>query len=61
MFIVLFEVEPKESEWDRYLELAGKLRPELEAVPGFIEMSATKANKPRAVSFPSQPGRAKRL
>ncbi|MGI8579339.1 MAG: antibiotic biosynthesis monooxygenase family protein [Solirubrobacteraceae bacterium] len=37
MFIVLFEVQPKESEWDRYLELAGWLRPKLEQIPGFLE------------------------
>lgn len=37
MFIVLFEVQPKRSEWGRYLELAAMLRPELEQIPGFIE------------------------
>jgi heme-degrading monooxygenase HmoA len=37
MFIVLFEVQPKKSEWDRYLELAAMLRPELEQIPGFIK------------------------
>lgn len=37
MFIVLFEVEPKEREWDRYLELAARLRPKLEAIPGYLE------------------------
>lgn len=37
MFAVLFEVQPKKSEWDRYLELAARLRPKLEAIPGFLE------------------------
>lgn len=37
MFVVLFEVRPKKSQWDRYLELAGMLRPELEQIPGFID------------------------
>ena len=37
MFIVLFEVQPKKSEWERYLELAGWLRPKLEQIPGFLE------------------------
>ncbi|MBA3408225.1 MAG: antibiotic biosynthesis monooxygenase [Solirubrobacterales bacterium] len=36
MFAVLFEVQPKASEWDRYLELAGTLRPELVRIPGFL-------------------------
>lgn len=37
MFVVLFEVQPKEPEWERYLELAKLLRPELEKVRGFLE------------------------
>lgn len=37
MFVVLFEVQPKESEWDRYLQLAATLRPELVRIPGFID------------------------
>lgn len=37
MFVVLFEVQPKKSQWDRYLELAGMLRPELEQIRGFID------------------------
>ncbi len=37
MFIVLFEVQPKRTEWDRYLELAAWLRPKLEQIPGFLE------------------------
>jgi heme-degrading monooxygenase HmoA len=37
MFVVLFEVQPKRHSWDRYLELAGLLRPELLAIPGFVD------------------------
>lgn len=37
MFIVLFEVQPKQSEWDRYLELAERLRPKLRQIRGFLE------------------------
>jgi heme-degrading monooxygenase HmoA len=37
MFVVLFEVQPKETEWDTYLDLAGTLRPKLEEMPGFID------------------------
>ncbi|HST55516.1 MAG TPA: antibiotic biosynthesis monooxygenase [Solirubrobacteraceae bacterium] len=37
MFIVLFEVMPKPEQWERYLQLAGLLRPELVQIDGFIE------------------------
>jgi heme-degrading monooxygenase HmoA len=37
MFVVLFEVEPRSSEWDRYLELAASLRPELVEIRGFVD------------------------
>ena len=37
MFVVLFEVQPKREQWDRYLELAAMLRPELLEVRGFID------------------------
>jgi heme-degrading monooxygenase HmoA len=37
MFVVLFEVQPKRAQWDRYLELAEMLRPELLRVRGFID------------------------
>lgn len=36
MFVVLFEVQPKRHQWDRYLELAAVLRPELVEIRGFI-------------------------
>jgi heme-degrading monooxygenase HmoA len=37
MFVVLFEVQPKKEQWDRYLELASMLRPELVEIRGFID------------------------
>jgi heme-degrading monooxygenase HmoA len=37
MFVVLFEVQPKREQWDRYLELAAMLRPELLQIRGFID------------------------
>jgi heme-degrading monooxygenase HmoA len=37
VFVVLFEVQPKSSEWDSYLELAAQLKPKLEAMPGFVD------------------------
>lgn len=37
MFVVLFEVQPKPEQWERYLELAAMLRPELIGVRGFID------------------------
>ena len=37
MFSVLFEVHPKPDQWDAYLNYAKMLRPELEAVQGFVD------------------------
>jgi heme-degrading monooxygenase HmoA len=37
MFVVLFEVQPRSEKWDEYLGIARMLRPELEAVDGFVE------------------------
>jgi heme-degrading monooxygenase HmoA len=37
MFAVLFEVHPKSEKWDDYLGIAKMLKPELEAIDGFIE------------------------
>jgi heme-degrading monooxygenase HmoA len=36
MFAVIFEVEPKAERFQEYLDLAGRLRPELERIDGFI-------------------------
>ena len=37
MFSVLFEVHPKPDQWDAYLNYAKMLRPDLEAVDGFVD------------------------
>jgi heme-degrading monooxygenase HmoA len=37
MFSVIFEVNPKASEWNAYLANAKKLRPELEKIEGFVD------------------------
>ena len=37
MFAVLFEVRPKSEKWDDYLGIAKMLKPELEAIDGFLE------------------------
>lgn len=36
MFAVLFEVRPKDDQWDAYLGYARTLRPELERIDGFV-------------------------
>jgi heme-degrading monooxygenase HmoA len=36
MFAVIFEVHPKAERWEEYLGHAGRLRPELEKIDGFI-------------------------
>jgi heme-degrading monooxygenase HmoA len=36
MFAVIFEVEPKAERFQEYLDLAARLRPELESIDGFI-------------------------
>src|SRR5215213_7268929 len=38
MFVVIFEVQPKKERWDDYLDLAKRLKPELEAIDGFIDV-----------------------
>lgn len=37
MFSVLFEVHPKDDQWDAYLNYAKLLRPELEHIDGFVD------------------------
>ena len=37
MFVVIFEVQPKEDRRSDYLDLAKQLRPKLEAIDGFID------------------------
>lgn len=37
MFSVLFEVHPRDEQWDAYLNYAKLLRPELELIDGFVD------------------------
>ena len=37
MFAVIFAVQPKQPRWNDYLALAGRLRPELEKIDGFVD------------------------
>jgi heme-degrading monooxygenase HmoA len=38
MIAVIFEVEPTEGQHDRYLDIAAKLRPQLDGIDGFISV-----------------------
>jgi heme-degrading monooxygenase HmoA len=38
MFVVVFEVEPKQGREQDYLDLAAELRPEVETIDGFISV-----------------------
>jgi heme-degrading monooxygenase HmoA len=53
MFAVIFEVQPLAERWDDYLGLAKLLRPELEAIDGFIdnERFASKRTAGRLLSL----------
>ncbi|WP_419798842.1 MAG: antibiotic biosynthesis monooxygenase family protein [Terasakiella sp.] len=55
MIAVIFEVEPHEEHQKAYLDIAAKLRPELEKIKGFISVerfqSLTVENKILSLSF----------
>ncbi len=55
MYAVIFEVEPASGRQGDYLALAAKLRPELEAIDGFISIerfqSLTNEGKILSLSF----------
>jgi heme-degrading monooxygenase HmoA len=53
MFAVIFEVEPKPERWEDYLATAGRLRPALEAIEGFVanERFAEVTNRGRLLSL----------
>jgi heme-degrading monooxygenase HmoA len=53
MFAVIFEVQPKASRWNDYLDLAKQLKPKLEAIDGFIhnERFASKRTEGRLLSL----------
>lgn len=38
MIAVIFEAIPQPGQWDRYLELAAALRPQLQTMQGFISI-----------------------
>ena len=38
MFVVIFEVEPRTGKAEDYLQLAGRLRSELDKIDGFVEV-----------------------
>ena len=38
MIAVIFEVEPAEGQRDTYLDIAARLKPELEAIDGFLSV-----------------------
>ena len=43
MFVVVFEVEPKEGREQDYLDLAAQLKPEVEQIDGFISVERFKS------------------
>jgi heme-degrading monooxygenase HmoA len=43
MFVVVFEVEPKEGREQDYLDLAAALKPEVEQIDGFISVERFKS------------------
>ena len=45
MFVVIFEVQPKKARWDDYLALAKQLKPQLEAIDGFIDNERFKSKR----------------
>jgi heme-degrading monooxygenase HmoA len=53
MFAVIFEVQPKDGLFDRYLELAKLLKPEIEKIDGFIdnERFGSRRTKGRVLSL----------
>jgi heme-degrading monooxygenase HmoA len=55
MIAVIFEVEPAEGQRDTYLDIAARLKPELEAIDGFVSVerfeSLTTPGKILSLSF----------
>jgi heme-degrading monooxygenase HmoA len=45
MFVVIFEVQPKQERFDDYLDLAKQLKPKLEATEGFIDNERFKSKR----------------
>ena len=55
MIAVIFEVEPAKGQRDTYLDIAARLKPELEAIDGFLSVerfeSLTTPGKMLSLSF----------
>ena len=55
MIAVIFEVEPADGRRDTYLDIAARLKPELEAIHGFVSVerfeSLTQRGKILSLSF----------
>jgi len=55
MIAVIFEVEPADGRRDAYLDIAARLKPELEAIDGFVSVerfeSLTTPGKVLSLSF----------
>jgi heme-degrading monooxygenase HmoA len=55
MIAVIFEAVPGEGKWDEYLDIAAKLRPQLNKIDGFISIerfqSITNPGKVLSLSF----------
>ena len=53
MFAVIFEVTPKQSRWEDYLDYAKALKPELEKIEGFLdnERFESRSRKGRLLSL----------
>jgi heme-degrading monooxygenase HmoA len=53
MFVVIFEVQPKQERWNDYLNLAKLLKPEIEKIDGFIdnERFGSRRTKGRVLSL----------
>ncbi len=55
MIAVIFEVEPADGRRETYLEIAGRIRPHLESIDGFISVerfqSLTQPGKILSLSF----------
>jgi heme-degrading monooxygenase HmoA len=55
MVVVIFEVVPAKGKWEKYLDMAEILRPELAKIEGFISIerfqSITNAGKILSLSF----------
>ena len=59
MHVVIFEVEPKQSGMDDYLDIASQLKEELEQVEGFISIERFRSLNNPENYYLYQPGKVK--